>query len=384
LVKDRESVVSFAGINNFGFASRDFVGTLSASPTSLIAALPDVAAARGLQSAARASALAARRNAESDVSSSLQSKARAAKAEARNLARITVKLDRVVSTIEKAIERLTSIKEIIADMRRQAVTAKGASVPVDERRVFGDRFDQYLGTLNTKVKLAGFIGTNIIGTSIRDDFDPDELTYQTEPDALVKKTVTGIYSQSDFYIEDGGGDKYYPDIYGSVLTKFPNPADEDGITVSTEDTVVYDDSTGAFDLTKSGDASPTLSGTVVKKGLGILFSFLYNNFDDDTNIQRAIDDVDDTSKTIRFNIAFLEAELAKAQSAQTLVEGKIKTSNEFAAGVEADLFGEQQRQALEAQRSQLLFNSTLQSTLSFDRFGGGLTLNAASLYDFTV
>lgn len=166
--------------------------------------------------------------------------------------------------------------------------------------------------------LAGFIGTNLIGTSIRDDFDPDEITYQTKPDSPVRNTVSGIFSQSDFFITDGSGDDFYPDIYGSVLTKFPNPNDESGEVVSTDDTVVFDPDTGAISLTHDGEGSPYLDGTLTRKGLGILFSFPYNNFEDDASLNQALGDVDAASATIRFNIGFLEGELAKVSAARRL------------------------------------------------------------------
>lgn len=85
--------------------------------------------------------------------------------------------------------------------------------------------------------------------------------------------------------------------------------------VATDDTVVFDPDTGAITLTHYGEASPYLDGTLTRKGLGILFSFLYNNFEDDASLDRALEDVGAASATIRFNIGFLEGELAKVRSA---------------------------------------------------------------------
>lgn len=372
-------------IGGFDSGFNNLVGTLPTSPSSLFAVLPDAAAARGLQSAARAAASAASRDRVPDVDTrALEGKARTAKREAQNLGRITGRLDRAVNTIEKAIERLNEIKTNVIDIRRQVVNASEPTVSTEERRVFGDRFDQFLGELNSRVKTAGFIGTNLIGTTIRDDFDPDEITYQTKPDSPVRNTVSGIFSQSDFFITDGSGDNFYPDIFGSVLTKFPNPNDESGEIVATDDTVVFDPDTGAISLTHDGEGSPYLDGTLTRKGLGILFSFLYNNFEDDSSRSRALSDVDAASATIRFNIGFLEGELAKVTAAQTLVEGQIKERNEFAASVEAQAFSEERKAALEAQREQLLFSATLQSTLSFNRQGGPLTLTGPSFFDFSI
>jgi hypothetical protein len=351
---------------------------------SLFSLLPDAAAARGLQSAARSSAATARQRLQDIETSGLASKARTARQEAQNLSRITGRHDRAVNVLEKAIDRLTEIKTNVADMRRQVVTAKDPSVDAEERRVFGDRFDQFLGKLNLRVKGAGFIGTNLIGTSVRDDFDPDVITYQTKPDSPVSKTVNGIYSQNEFFTTDASGDTFYPDIFGSTLTKFPNPDSENGETVNSNDTVAYDPDTGAISITKSGEGAPFLEGTVTRKGLEIGFSFLYNDFEDDANLDLALADVDAASSKIRFNIGFLEGELAKVKAIQSSVEGQIKTRNEFASGIEADAFGEQRRIALEARREELLFSATLQGTLGFNGQGGLLSLTSPSVFDFTV
>ncbi|MBC26003.1 MAG: hypothetical protein CMM41_08090 [Rhodospirillaceae bacterium] len=364
--------------------SSGLVGTLPTAATGLFAVLPDAAAARGLQSAARASAAVARDKALDLDARSIEAKARTAKKEAQNLGRITNKLNRAVKTIEKALDRLTEIKTNISDMRRQIVTASDASVSIDERRVFGDRFDRFLGDLNIRIKGAGFLGTNIIGTSIRDDFDPDQVNYQIKPDSPENKTLEGIFSQSDFFITDGNGDDFYPDIYGSILTKFPNPAAEDGKVVYHDDSVNYNNNTGEISLTHSGEGTPYLQGTLERKGLGILFSFLYNNFEDDGSLETALSDVDAASATLRFNIGFLEGELAKVRSAQTLVEGKIRERFDFAAGVEAKAMSEKNRAAIVEQRQDLLFQATVQNTLAFNSQGGALTLTSPSVFDLSI
>ena len=95
-------------------------------------------------------------------------------------------------------------------------------------------------------------------------------------------------------------------------------------------------------------------------------------------------DVDAASSKIRFNIGFLEGELAKVKAVQASVDGQTKTRNDFASGIEADAFGEQGRIALEARREDILFSATLQGTLGFNGQGGLLSLTSPSLFDFTV
>ena len=109
-------------ISGFGADTNKFFGTLPTNPGSLFSVLPDAAASRGLQSAVRASSVAARNRTADIETRQLQSKARTAKREAQDLSRITARLDRVVRTVEKAVERLGEIKTNITDMRRQLVT----------------------------------------------------------------------------------------------------------------------------------------------------------------------------------------------------------------------------------------------------------------------
>ena len=121
-----------------------------------------------------------------------------------------------------------------------------------------------------------------------------------------------------------------------------------------------------------------------RKGLGILFSFLYNNFEDDSSLETALSDVDAASATLRFNIGFLEGELAKVRSAQTLVEGKIRERFDFAAGVEAKAMAENHRAAMVEKRQDLLFQSTVQNTLAFNKQGNALAIASPSVFDISI
>ena len=124
--------------------------------------------------------------------------------------------------------------------------------------------------------------------------------------------------------------------------------------------------------------------TVTRKGLGVLHTFLYNDFEDDTSLDRALSDVDNASAKIRFNIGFLKGELAKASAAQSFVEGQIKSKNKFAASVEAQAFGDERRAALEAERQDLLFSAAFQGSVGFNRQGGLFKLTSPAIFDFSV
>ena len=66
------------------------------------------------------------------------------------------------------------------------------------------------------------------------------------------------------------------------------------------------------------------------------------------------------------------------------MEGKIKERFEFAADVEARSMAEKQKAAFLEQRQGLLFQSTVQNTLAFNRQGGALTLTSPSIFDVSI
>ncbi|MCG8546744.1 MAG: hypothetical protein MJE12_21325, partial [Alphaproteobacteria bacterium] len=261
----------------------------------LFTALPSFSAAQGLRAAARASASALRTRDDAGASD-LERAARLAKQEARNFGRLSAKLDRTVATVEKASEKLLELKEILADMRKQIVLAQSGTIDDTQRRVHADTFDQLLGKLNIKVRSAGGVAGNIIGSSIRDIFTPDTLTYQTRPDTAVNQTVTGVFSGSDYLIvEDGSGDTFFPDLFGSLVQRFPFADGDSGEIIAADDTVVFDPDTGAISVTRSGEGSPFLTGTLERKGLGVLHSVLYGNFTDEALRDEALADLDAAS-----------------------------------------------------------------------------------------
>lgn len=357
---------------------------LNALSLSLFSALPGASTSNGLLAAARASASAARDRATERVDfSNIEGKARLAEQRAKNFSRLSSKLERTTAAVTDARDTLVDIKKLLSDMRKQIVLAQSGTIDDTQRAVHADTFDQLLGQLNIKVRNSGGIEGNIIGSSIRDVFTPSTLTYKTKPDSPIDQTVTGIFSGSDYFITDGNGDNHYPGIFGAVLTKFPTDFGDEGQIVSDTDTVVYDADTGAISLTRDGEASPYLSGTLERKGLGVLNSFLYGNFTDPDKLDEALADLDAASATLRFDITVIETQLAKVTAHRDFNAKMIEEHNALANNVQQQALLEQTQKALDDQKQTLLFNNLLQSALSFDGGGNLLSLSIQRQFDET-
>lgn len=350
----------------------------------LFALLPGVSTASGLKAAAVATASAQRRNARTPYDpSSIRGEARAAEQRAHNYRRLQSKLDRTVRATTKAVDKLVELKTILSDMRKQIVLAQSDTIDDTQRRQHAQTFDQLLGKLNSKVRAGGTID-NLIGSSIRDIFEPAGITYQTKPDSPVSKTVNGIYSGSDYFITDSDGTMFFADLFGSVLQRFPFDDEVEGELISSADTVDYDPDTGAISITHDGEADPFVTGTLERKGLGVLHSYLYGKFLDADLRDEALADLDAASSKLRFNIAIMEGELTKVTAQRDFNENLVNEHSALASKVRSQETAESTKNALIAQRQQLLFNQTLQNTLSFDASGTLLSLGLNNLFDISA
>ena len=301
---------------------------------------------------------------------------------ADNYQRLQPKLDSTVRAVTKARDTLVELKTFLSDMRRLVVLSQGDTIDDDERRQHADTFNQILGNLNIKVRASGGTSGNLIGNSIRDIFDAQEITYKTRPDSPTSQTITGVYSASDYTITDADDTVYFVDDYGSVLLQFPFSNDDDGETISDDDTVSYDSDTGAISITHDGDTDPFIEGTLERKGLGVLHSYLYGNFTDPDLLDEALDDIDAASATLRFNITLLEGQLTKVTAHRDFNSKLVEENRSLATKVETEKTVELSKQSLEIQRQQLLFVSAFQGTVSFDASGTLLSLGIQNLFDF--
>jgi len=361
-----------------GFNSRTGVMGLQ-----LFSLLPTASAATGLQVAAAATAKAQRaRDAHPIDTSGLAVKASIAERTAHNYQRLAGKLDTTVREVTDARDTLVDLKSILSDMRRLIVLSQKDNITDDERRQHANEFDQLLGKLNIKVSSSGSVYGNLVGNSIRDIFAPQPIIYHTRPDSQVTQSVAGVFSGSDYTITDSDGNVYFTDRYGSNIQKFPFDDSVDPTVIASTDTVSYDSDTGAVSLTRSGETDPYLSGTLERKGLGVVHSFLYGDFTDPDKLDTALQDLDAASSKLRFNITLIESQLTKVTAHRDYNKAFVKENQDLAIKIQAKQSAADQKAALEAQRQQLLYASTFQGTTSFDASGTLLSLNIQNIIDF--
>ena len=167
-----------------------------------------------------------------------------------------------------------------------------------------------------------------------------------------------------------------------MLQQFPFDDSVDGETIGDADSLSYDSDTGAVSITHQGEGSPFISGTLERKGLGVLHSFFYGNFTDPDSLDEALADIDAASSKLRFNIAVVEGQLTKVTAHRDFNANLIKEHQSLSIKLETQRTGEQQKAALEAERQQLLFAFAFQGSTSFDGSGSLLSLGINNLFDF--
>lgn len=348
----------------------------------LFSVLPSASAAYGLKTAAAASASLQRvKSSQNFDTNGLTVKAHLAQRTASNYERLSYKLDSTVKAVSTARDTLVGLKDILSAMRRLVVLSQGDTVTDDERRQHANEFDQLLAKLNIKVSSSGGLYGDLIGNPIRDVFSSQEIVYQTRPDSQVTQSVTGVYSGSDYTITDSNGNVFFADRYGTNIQQFPFDDSVDPTTISDTDTVSYDSTTGAISLTRQGETDPYLSGTLERKGLGVLNSFLYGGFTDPNKLDDALSDIDNASSKLRFNISVIEGQLAKVTAHRDHNASYIKTNQDVADKILTEKQGADQKAALEAQRQQLLFARAFQGTTSFDASGTLLSIGIQNIID---
>ncbi len=349
----------------------------------LFFAIGDANAARTLQIAARARTSGPRGPELNANQSRLDAQARESIRQVNAFSKLKVKQDRAVKTLEKAVERLTEMKNILVEARELIVNAQQSGVTAEAQRDLANSFDQKLGKLNLRAKGAGNFGVNLIGASIRDIFDANDLEVQIRPGTLVTTTYTGKFLGSDYFVTDGSSNTFLPNIFGSTLIQFPNSDSNDtGVLLRNDDTVVFDHDTGALSITRSGGGAPILSGTLERKGIGVLHSYFYGNFQDAALRDTALEETDKGLATLRVQISLFESKLTRAEVAAGFSKQKIAENSASAAAVQAQKEGAEWRFLLEEQKRQFLFESALRSTLAYNSSGLSILLQDAMSFSF--
>jgi hypothetical protein len=351
---------------------------------SLFSALGGVAAARSAQIAVRGRNSGPRQVESSVNQARLERQARESERILQGYAKLTVKQKRAVKTLDKVNDRLDQMKGIMLEARELIVRAQAADVTTEGQRDLANRFDQLLGKYNLKAKGAGFFGVNLIGGSIRDIFDAGNLDVPSKPGSLVDTVYAGNFLGSDYVITDADGNKFLPSLFHASVIQFPNADSADsGVLLRNDDTIVYDRTTGAISITRNGESTPVLEGTLERKGVGVLGSYFYGNFQDPDKLDDALEDITAALSSLRFNVATFGVQQKRAEVALKFSEDKIEASKTVVARLAADTFAAERLFTLEEQKRQLIFESSLNNALSYNSQGLPSLLQSA-LFGFNI
>ena len=349
---------------------------------SLIGALSQANIAKNVQLAARVRQGSQLKPPKDPNQGRLDSQLREATRQIQAYSKLKTRQNNALKTISKATTRLNDIKTLLLEARELIVKADRATTAVEDKRLFADQFDQLIGKINLKVKTAGRNFVNLIGGSARDVFTAQDLDVQTRPGSLATTTYTGDYLGSDYAITDLGGDLFLPNLFGSAVVQFPAADPDDiGTLLKNDDTIVYDDATGSVTLTRNGEGTPFLEGTLEKKGLGVLHTYFYGNFEDSTLRATALADVTEALQSLRSNISLFEAKETRAEVALEFSKKTIEENRDVVGRIEGQKFKAEQTFLLEQRKSELLFQQAF-SLSAGTGAGGVLLLQQGALFDF--
>lgn len=365
-------MVDFFGIGN---------NTKPSGAATLVSALSQASVANNLLTAARARRNSSLQPPRLPNQGRLDSQVREATRQVQAYSKLKTRQSSAVKTITKATDRLGEIKTLLLEAREFIVKADRATTTVADQKLFANQFDQLIGKINLKAKSAGRNFVNLIGGSARDVFTAQDLDVQTRPGSQATTTYAGKFLGSDYSITDGSANLFLPNLFGSAVVQFPPPDPDDiGTLLQDDDTVVYDPATGAVSLTRNGAGTPFLAGTLEKKGLGVLHTYFYGDFQDPTLRATALSDVTDALQSLRSNISLFEAKQTRAEVALEFTEKTINENRDTVGRIEGQKFKAEQTFLLEQQKSELIFQQAFALSAGTGA-GGVLLLEQGALFD---
>jgi predicted nucleic acid-binding Zn-ribbon protein len=215
-----------------------------------------------------------------------------------------VKLSSNVKNAEVAIDNgmdgLDEIESLLSKMR-----ASLGEIERTDSEYERQQFDEYLRELNNVADRYSTAFNPIGKVQDRSNWTPNDISYN--PDFTGNDTtLNGVYAGADFRIEDENGTIWIPDLSSQTLTEYTSyntqtPADSDatgrGTSTTTGITAVSDpDANGnqTFTMIINGEET-TVTGKLVKGGLGLTGKWNYNNFATPDDISAALKDLNSAS-----------------------------------------------------------------------------------------
>jgi hypothetical protein len=179
--------------------------------------------------------------------------------------------------------------------------------------------------------------------------------YNSKGDTL---QIDGVYLGTDYYIIEDDSDDFWNSDTGfaaseatvGTLTEyssFPDTTTGQSETVTAITLNSINTTSGAVDLDISGPVK--ITGTLTKGGLGILDAWLYENFANQTAIDRAKADLDEAESLLLLTEADFLADRATLQSRVTVFATLIGGLQNEIASIAEDIENDRQAELLAAQ-----------------------------------
>lgn len=276
------------------------------------------------------------------------------------------------AVISKALTQIEFIKSNVRYLADQLDELEAGNISASAAATL---FDNTLRTINIAVDAAqinfkdgGFTQSkNLIKSLSRETFITDFLqaAYNSDGDNIF---VEGQFLGSDYFITEtgGSGSVFFSDI------SFRNSETDTGNLVeysSFPDTIVTTNAETGLDLTNyTSDSSITfdtasrtgITGSITRGGLGLLDAFLYDRFDNATDIDRAQTDLESAESVVLTAEADFKRDLAALNSRSSVFGSLI-------AGIERDI--QSQIAEIEDEREANLRAAELEFAIAQFEFG---------------
>lgn len=244
------------------------------------------------------------------------------------------RLAEATSTISKALTQIDFLQTHIDHLNDQLIALEGGSVTAAD--VAAD-WDNKLRKINILVFDAGKVtfddgtvsyDTNLLNAQSRTSFQTDSLLapYSTGLDSLF---IEGAYLGNDHFITDSGGDFWLSDIGfrasesdTGVVTEYSSFPDT-VLTTNAETDLDLTSYVSDSSITFDAGAQTGVTGSITRGGLGLLEGWLYDRFNNATDIDRAQTDLVAAEATLLTAEAAFRSDLAVLQSGASLIDSFI-------------------------------------------------------------
>lgn len=240
-----------------------------------------------------------------------------------------------VETLRAAANGLASMLDYAKEMSYLLDEFEN-NTDADDRETMRNELDVMFVDINVAADIASGVGGNMIGDIRRGDWIVDDVEFKTTPTSGTT-SIEGEYLANDYYIETADGDRYYMNAGGSYFERYDtddnggedlnNVAEE--VYLSSDMTFTGDTSDGGSITIEEG-GTEILSGTLHKKGLGMLHSFFYNRLETDTDIANMRADLDSAIEKLSIAQSEFDTQATIAESRMSFAENLIEDFNKEA------------------------------------------------------